>query len=129
MKKKKPKKRKLKPQTPVQSIRWKQDIDYFEKLPNTAKKYLKKFLEEIYGRKFGTKPLHGKRQQKKIRSEAYAASQDFYHLLVRVPIHSEEARKPAEPKVKEPKKSSGPPEVERIYIENGVTVTRYKPQR
>ncbi len=106
------------------------DMDYESKLDHAAHKYLKKFVEEVYGRKFTSRPLHKKRKQRKeIFEEDYSAKQDVFHVCVRV--HIDPAVVDIRPtlvrdKLLDPKEKPAP-EIESVYIENGVTVTRYKP--
>lgn len=107
------------------------DMDYIERLDTAARKYLKKFIEEIYGRKFQDKPLVGKttRDRKEIYHETYAANEDIYNVCARVQVdpHLVELN----PSRLQDKASLEPleikAEIEREYIENGVKITRLKP--
>jgi hypothetical protein len=115
------------------ALRNRLDMDYVDRIPDTAKRYLKKFIEEIYGRKFQEKSLLGKDATKRseIHHETYAAKEDFFHVCVRINVDPTLVDiQPTDIRGHMPKETIEiTAEVERVYEENGVKITRYKPVR
>lgn len=124
-------KRKPKLNTPIPAFRERQDVDYFDKLPPTAQRYLKRFLDELYGRNFNANGLgKSKKNRKEVYHDTYAANNDMMHVLVRVDVDPgtialEVQKVPGPEYVPSEKKEH---EVERIYIEQGQKIVRYKTQ-
>lgn len=128
MRKKKP----VKLNRPIPALRERQDVDYLHKLPRAAQKWLKKFLDELYGRNFKTQML-GKNSttRKEIYHDTYAANNDMMHVLVRVDIDPTlvDLKIQTVPSSDRVTEKSNQPEVERVYIENGQKIIRYKAQK
>lgn len=125
-------KRKLKLNTPIPALRDRQDIDYFDKIPRTAQRYLKKFLDELYGRNFSSQGLgKSKKTRQAIYRDTYAANNDMMHVLVRLDVDPTtvelQVQKVPGPEHVPAKEVTH--EVEREYVENGQKVVRYKAVR
>lgn len=86
-KKKATKQKKLKVGYVYPAFRERIDIDYFDRLPPEAQKYLQKFVNEVYGHKYGSRPLVKKPEMRKqINAEDYAARMDIFSFFVRVNV-------------------------------------------
>lgn len=116
------------------ALRDRLDMDYVHKLPDKAKKYLEKFIAELYGEKFtydhrdkvGTTPA----KRKEIINNNYETKNDYFHVGVRITcdptIIDIFPTKTQDIAPRKNKKVTA--EVELIYFDEtiGQTVTRYK---
>lgn len=111
------------------ALRDRLDMDYVNRIPDKAQLWLKKFIEEIYGRKFQAKPLaKNKVDRSEIYHETYAAREDVFNVCVRVHVDPTEVDlSPSQVQERVTvQKIEIVPEVERTYMENGVKITKYK---
>lgn len=126
----KPRKPKIRFDFVPASLRDRLDMDYLGQLDELAHKYLKKFVEEIYGRKFQKDALlRTKRDRQEVYHDTYASREDVYNVCVRVHLDPTIVEmRPLDVQEKLPvKEIEIKPEIERVYEENGIKITRFKP--